>query len=95
MPVAKPFGTASILADARWLFTGKNPGTHLHPASLMRRMNQLGIVTRASRNTALLYLAATTPPAVFASLVGVHITTATRWAELSGSAWNSYAALRR
>jgi len=34
-------------------------------------------------------------PAVFASLVGVHITTATRWAELSGSAWNSYAALRR
>lgn len=95
LPVAKPFGTASALADARWLFTGKNPGTHLHPASLMRRMNQLGITTRASRNTALLHLAATTPPAVFASLVGVHITTATRWAELSGAAWNSYAALSR
>ncbi|MEJ1092926.1 hypothetical protein [Microbacterium istanbulense] len=95
LPVAKPFGTASTLADARWLFTGKNAGTHLHPASLTRRMNLLGITTRTSRNTALLHLAATTPPAVFASLVGIHITTATRWAELSSAAWNSYAALRR
>lgn len=94
LPVAKPFGTASSLADARWLFTGKNAGTHLHPASLVRRMNQLGIITRASRNTALLHLASTTPPAVFASLIGIHITTATRWAELSGSAWNTHAAGR-
>lgn len=94
LPIAKPFGTASTLADARWLFTGKNAGTHLHPASLTRRMNQLGIVARASRNTALLHLASTTPPAVFASLVGIHINTATRWAELTGSAWNNYAAAR-
>ena len=61
----------------------------------MRRMNQLGIITRASRSTALLHLASTTPPAVFASLIGIHITTATRWAELTGSAWNTYAAARR
>ncbi|WP_409048311.1 hypothetical protein AB2L57_06050 [Microbacterium sp. HA-8] len=92
LPVAKPFGTASTLADPRWLFTSKNAGTHLHPTSLMARMNRLGITTRASRNTALLHLAATTPPAVFASLVGIHITTATRWAELTGAAWNNYAA---
>jgi len=58
-------------------------------------MNQLGIFTRASRSTALLHLASTTPPAVFASLIGIHITTATRWAELTGSAWNTYAAARR
>src|SRR5699024_7667498 len=84
LPVAKPFGAASRLADSRWLFTGKNAGTHLHPASLMRRMHHLGATARASRNTALLHLASTTPPAVFASLVGVHITTATRWASLAG-----------
>lgn len=95
LPVAKPFGTASTLADARWLFTGKNAGTHLHPASLMARMNRLGITTRASRNTALLHLASTTPPAVFASLVGISIGTATRWAALAGSSWNSYATLPR
>src|SRR5690625_4993946 len=92
LPVAKPFGAASRLADSRWLFTGKNAGTHLHPASLLRRMHQLGVTSRASRNTALLHLASTTPPAVFASLVGVSIGTATRWAGLAGaSSWNRYA----
>lgn len=95
LPAAKPFGTASTLADTRWLFTGKNAGTHLHPASVMARLNRLGIITRASRNTALLHLASTTPPAVFASLIGIHVNTATRWAELTGSAWNSYAGARR
>lgn len=95
LPIAKPFGAASILADSRWLFAGKNAGTHLHPASLMRRMHQLGIHARASRNTALLHLASTTPPAVFASLIGLSIGTATRWASLAGASWNNYAALRR
>lgn len=95
LPVAKPFGTASTLADPQWLFTGKNAGTHVHPASMMRRMKQLGIITRASRNTALLHLASTTPPAVFASLIGISIGAATRWAGLTGSAWNSYAAAHR
>ena len=95
LPVVKPFGTASILADQRWLFTGKNAGTHLHPSSLMRRMHKLGITARASRNTALLHLASTTPPAVFASLIGIHLSTATRWAGLAGAAWNSYATAPR
>ena len=95
LPVAKPFGTASILADPRWLFTGKNAGAHLHPASLMRRMHNIGITARASRNTALLHLASTTPPAVFADLIGVHIGTATRWAGLAGASWNAYATAPR
>lgn len=95
LPAAKPFGTASTLADARWLFTGKNAGTHLHPASFMARMTRLGIRARASRNTAMLHLASTTPPAVFAELIGISIGNATRWAELSGASWNRYAAQPR
>jgi hypothetical protein len=95
LPVAKPFGTASVLADRRWLFTGKNAGTHLHPDSLMHRMHNLAIPTRASRNTALLHLASTTPPAVFATLIGINISTATHWAALAGAAWNNYAASPR
>jgi len=94
LPATKPFGAASRLADSRWLFTGKSAGTHLHPASLMRRMHVLGVTARASRNTALLHLASTTPPAVFASLVGISIGTATRWAGLAGASWNRYAAHR-
>lgn len=58
----------------------------------MHRMNRLGIIARASRNTALLHLASTTPPAVFASLVGLSVGAATRWAALAGASWNSYAA---
>ena len=95
LPVIKPFGTASRLADPRWLFTGKNAGTHLHPASLMRRMHRLGVTARASRNTALLHLASTTPPAVFASVIGVDIGTATRWVAIAGASWNRYAASPR
>lgn len=94
LPLAKPFGAASTLADSRWLFTGKNPGAHLHPASLIRRMQTLDIAARASRNSALLHLASTTPPAVFANVVGVSIGAATRWAVHAGSAWNNYAAMR-
>src|SRR5699024_6180273 len=59
LPVAKRFGAASRLADSRWLFTGKNAGTHLHPASLMRRMHHLGATASDSRNSGLLHLAST------------------------------------
>jgi hypothetical protein len=94
LPIAKPFGAASTLADERWLFPGKMAGHHQHPTSLMGRLNKLGITTRASRNAAMLHLAATVPPAVFASLIGISISAATRWAEHAGSNWTTYAAIR-
>lgn len=94
LPIAKPFGAASTLADQRWLFPGKWAGQHQHPTSLMGRLNKLGITTRASRNTAMLLLAATVPPAVFASLIGISVGAATKWAEYAGSNWTTYAAIR-
>jgi hypothetical protein len=94
LPIAKPFGAASTLADERWLFPGKWAGHHQHPTSLMGRLNKLGITTRASRNAAMLHLAATVPPAVFASLIGISINAATRWAEYAGQNWTTYAAIR-
>lgn len=94
LPIAKPFGAARTLADPKWLFPGKRAGHHQHPKSLMGRLNRLGIVTRAGRNTAMLHLAATVPPAVFASLIGIDLGTATRWVEHAGGNWTSYAAER-
>ena len=94
LPVAKPFGAASTLADERWLFPGKWAGHHQHPTSLMGRLNKLGITTRASRNAAMLHLAATVPPAVFASLIGISVGAATRWTEYAGGNWTTYAAIR-
>ena len=61
---------------------------------MMGRLNRLGIITRAGRNTAMLHLASTVPPAVFASLVGIDIGTATRWAEHAGGNWTRYVAAR-
>jgi integrase len=95
LPVDKPFGTAATLADGRWLFPGKHAGRHVHPSSLTRRLNKLGIDTLANRNTALLHIATTTPPAVFANLLGVHINTATRWAGIASGQWMNYAAARQ
>lgn len=40
------------------------------------------------------HLAVTVPPAVFASLIGISISAATRWAEYAGSNWTTYAAIR-
>ena len=94
LPIAKPFGAASTLADELWLFPGKMAGHHRHPTSLMGRLNELGITTRASRNAAMLHLAATIPPAVFASLIGISISAATKWAEYAGTNWTTYAAIR-
>lgn len=95
LPIAKPFGAASTLADERWLFPGKWAGHHQNPTSLMGRLNKLGISTRASRNSAMLHLASTVPPAVFASLIGISIGAATRWAQHAGSNWSTYASLPR
>jgi hypothetical protein len=94
LPIAKPFGAASTLADKRWLFPGKWAGQHQNPTSLMGRLNRLGITTRASRNTAMFHLAVTVPPAVFASLIGISIGAATQWAEYAGQNWTTYAAIR-
>lgn len=95
LPFAKPFGAASTLADERWLFPGKWAGHHQHPTSLMGRLNKLGMTTRASRNAAMLHLAASVPPAVFASLIGISTGAATKWAEYAGSNWSTYASLPR
>lgn len=94
LPIAKPFGAARTLADPKWLFPGKRAGHHQHAKSLMGRLNRLGIITRASRNTAMLHLASTVPPAVFASLIGIDVGTATRWAEHAGGDWTAYVAAR-
>lgn len=95
LPIAKPFGAARTLADPRWLFPGKNAGQHQHPTSLMGRLNRLGITTRASRNTAMLHLASSVPPAVFASLIGISAGAATKWTEHAGGNWTTYAAVRK
>ena len=48
LPIAKPFGAARTLADAKWLLPGKRAGHHQHPKSLIdhRRSTRPGSRTK-------------------------------------------------
>jgi hypothetical protein len=91
----RPAGMAGNLDHTpAWLLPGRRPGTPMHPTHLSRRLAKLGVDCRASRNTALLQLAAEVPAAVLADLLGLNPSTATRWVQLAGGNWTRYAAER-
>jgi len=87
------FGRTSI-SGIRWLFPGLRPGRPMDAHSLAQKLNDNGIVVRAARNTALAELAADLPPAVLAELIGIGVTTATRWAAQARRDWTPYLAAR-
>ncbi|SED63087.1 Site-specific recombinase XerD [Amycolatopsis tolypomycina] len=78
--------------DHRWLFPGGLPGQALHPLTLARRLRDVGIPSRGSRNTAMIELAATLPAKILSELLGISTDSATRWAALAGTDGNGYAA---
>jgi hypothetical protein len=83
-------------APRTWLFPGGTPGRHADPGRLTKLLhNQLGIIVRPARNSALSAMAADLPAPVLAELLGVHLTTAERWAALVKRDWSSYVAARR
>jgi integrase len=93
--VAKRRGRAAIaVPDARWLFPGWHGGQPITEQVLSRRLKRLGIDCFDARRTALLQLAGEIPAALLADLLGVHVATATKWAEIAGRPWADYAAQR-
>ncbi|MGH4011279.1 MAG: hypothetical protein ACRDTH_24485 [Pseudonocardiaceae bacterium] len=83
-------------APRTWLFPGGTPGRHADPGRLAKLLNeQLGIIVRPARNSALSAMAADLPAPVLAELLGVHITTAGRWAALVKRDWSGYVVARR
>jgi hypothetical protein len=78
-----------------WLFPSTRPGAHLYPGRLSTGLNQkLGIFIRPGRGAALAALAADLPAAVLADLLGLSITTATRWSALAARDNAAYIAAR-
>ena len=100
--------TGLITEDSRWqllsrclrdpgprpLFPGRSPARPVAPQTLTRRLRQHGIEPRQARNTALAAWASDLPPAVLASLLGVHIQTAVNWASHTRRDWTTYLAER-
>ena len=87
--------SGNVEAASEWLFPGRQAGRHLHPEYLRRRLAELGIECRASRNAALLQLGGQLPAAVIADKLNVHRSTADRWVKMAGGDWARYAARRR
>ena len=82
-PAAAPDGT-------RWLFPGRVSVRPLTALAVTRQLNQHGIHLRAGRTAALVDLAGQLPPAVLASLLGMHPATADRWSRRIASDWAAY-----
>jgi hypothetical protein len=73
---------------------GRSPARPVAPQTLTRRLRQHGIEPRQARNTALAAWASDLPPAVLASLLGVHIQTVVNWASHTRRDWTAYLAER-
>ena len=86
--------SGKVEAASEWLFPGRQAGLPLHPEYIRRRMGELGIECRASRNAALLQLGSRLPAAVLADKFDIHRTTADRWVRTAGGDWARYAAER-
>lgn len=86
--------SGKVEAASEWLFPGRQAGLPLHPEYLRKRLGELGIECRASRNAALLQLGSRLPAAVLADKFNVHRTTADRWVRTAGGDWARYAAER-
>ena len=73
-----------------WLFPGRTGLRPLTALAVTRQLNQHGIHVRAGRTAALVDLAGQLPPAVLASLLGLHPATADRWSRRIASDWTAY-----
>ena len=73
---------------------GSAPSRPIGEQALSHRMSRIGIECNNARRAALLQLAGRIPAAIVADLLGVHVATATQWAQIAGRPWADYPVLR-
>ena len=93
LPLRRTNGVTDQIASP-WLFPGRHAGKHVGPVVLGQRLTAHGIQPRNMRNSARAQLVTEIPPAVLGQLIAISPTTASRWATLTNSNWNAYAAER-
>jgi hypothetical protein len=84
---------AAGVPESRWLFPGGSPGQPISDRVLSLRLKRIGVDCPEARRTAL-QRAGQMPAALVADLLGVHVATATQWAQIAGRTWGDYPALR-
>jgi len=79
---------------ARYLFPGRFPGRPARAFAISRKLGAHGIATLPSRNAARAGWARDIPSPIAADLLGIDISTATRWASRTRRDWTDYIAER-
>jgi hypothetical protein len=93
-PAARRPRLAGDGTEPSWLFPGLIPGRPASPAWFSRQLLDHGIDSRPARNAALIALAGELPAPILADVLGLHINTAVRWADIAKRDWSSYLAAR-
>lgn len=88
----KGHATIGATAPSRWLFPGGQPGRPISTARLKQRLSQLSIRPNQARSTALFQLATEIPAAILARTLGLSVSSAVRWQQVSAGDWAAYAA---
>lgn len=102
VPVPKPFDEIllALLSQAgsrrsdvatAWLLPGRVPGQPISAQALRVRLKAHGLPVRAGKNGELAVLVAELPAALVAETIGIHPTTANRWASHTATRWRQYA----
>jgi len=87
--------TAGRLPGATpWLFPGATPGQPINSTALGHLLRRHGIRASEHRTAAIAHLAANMPATIVADLLGIGISTATHWAQLTARDWADYTAHR-
>lgn len=79
--------------DDEWLFPGQHHGAPLSRDALTDRLNTIGVRVRAARTGALVSLVQELPAPVIARLTGMHVASATGWADAVSASHARYTAL--
>jgi hypothetical protein len=74
------------------LFPGAQPGRPFSPSQLNQRLRGIGLHPAQDRSTALLALAGELPAALLSRMLGIDISVASQWQQVSAGDWTNYAA---
>ncbi|MFI6180470.1 hypothetical protein ACIA8R_33360 [Nonomuraea sp. NPDC051191] len=90
---AAPVNRTRMAVPVTWLFPGRLPG---QPASsgFGGKLLEHGVDIRPARNAALIALVEDIPAPILADILGLHIDTAVRWANVAKRDWSAYLAAR-
>lgn len=85
---------ASMRYPEGWLFPGRNPGLHLTPGLISRRLRAEGLRSESARTTALIELTRQMHPRIVSDLLGITPASAAAWSRLASGDWSDCPKLR-